>query len=103
MKHISLRGSEIRFLSPGQIVFLLAMQDVESMRSAAGLPSSLASYFTNDGLNKHSGLSSCMESVAEKVRNSCEVGNLRSKVDNDEGYPWLHKCPKLSSIGPSIA
>ena len=44
------------------------MHDMESMRSAAGLPSSLVSYFTNDSINKHAGLSACMESVAEKVR-----------------------------------
>jgi len=37
------------------------------MRSAAGLPSSLVSYFTNDILNKHVGFSSCMESIAEKA------------------------------------
>lgn len=65
--HISLRGSEIRHLSPGQIVFLLTMHDVENMRSAAGLPSSLVSYFTNESLNKNVGLSACMDSVAEKV------------------------------------
>lgn len=66
-KHITLRTSEIRSLSSGQIVFLLTMHDVESMKSAAGLPSSLLSYFTNVSLNKNTGLSSCMESVAEKV------------------------------------
>lgn len=70
-KHISLRGHEIRHLSPGQIVFLLAMHDVESMRSATGLPSSLVAYFTNDGLNRNEGLSTCMESIAEKVGGSC--------------------------------
>lgn len=44
------------------------MHDIESMRSAAGLTSSLVSYFTNDSINKHPGLSACMESVAEKAR-----------------------------------
>jgi phosphatidylinositol 4-kinase A len=66
-KHISLRGSEIRHLSPGQIMFLLTMHDMESMRSAAGLPSSLVFYFINSGLNGHYGLSVCMDSIAEKV------------------------------------
>ncbi|CAK5277296.1 unnamed protein product [Mycena citricolor] len=65
--HISLRASDIRSLSSGQIVFLLTMHDVESMRSAAGLPSSLVSYFVNDSLNSDPGLSVCMESIAEKV------------------------------------
>ncbi|KAG2135222.1 uncharacterized protein EDB93DRAFT_1242600 [Suillus bovinus] len=53
-RHIPHRTSEIRSLSPGQVIFLLMMQDVESMRSAAGLPSSLVSYFTNDSLNRQS-------------------------------------------------
>lgn len=46
------------------------MHDIESMRSAAGLPSSLVSYFTNEGLNALPALSACMESVAEKARYS---------------------------------
>lgn len=67
IKHISLRVGDIRYLSSGQIIFILTMHDIESMRSAAGLTSSLVSYFTNDSINKHPGLSACMESVAEKV------------------------------------
>ncbi|CAL1705565.1 unnamed protein product [Somion occarium] len=66
-KHIPLRATEVRGLFPGQIIFLLTMHDVESMRSAAGLPSSLVSYFTNNGLNANAGLAHCMEAVAEKV------------------------------------
>lgn len=66
-RHISLRASEIRSLSPGQVIFLLMMHDMESMRSAAGLPSSLVSYFTNSNLNRQSSLIACMESVADKV------------------------------------
>ncbi|KAF7295444.1 hypothetical protein MIND_01084200 [Mycena indigotica] len=69
--HISLRASDIRSLSTGQIIFLLTMHDMESMRSAAGLTSSLVSYFINDSLNKHPGLSACMESIAEKVIRGC--------------------------------
>lgn len=67
MKHISLRAADIRYLSSGQIIFILTMHDIESMRSAAGLTSSLVAYFTNESINKHPGLSACMESVAEKV------------------------------------
>ncbi|KAG6889834.1 hypothetical protein C0995_014311 [Termitomyces sp. Mi166 len=70
-KHISLRASDVRNLSSGQIIFILALHDIESMRSAAGLPSSLVAYFTNDSINKHAGLSACMESVAEKVIRDC--------------------------------
>ncbi|KAI8989762.1 atypical/PIKK/PI4K protein kinase [Trametes punicea] len=66
-KHIPLRSGEVRYLLPGQVLFLLAMHDMESMRAAAGLPSSLVSYFVNKGVNKMSALLSCMESVAEKV------------------------------------
>jgi len=47
------------------------MHDMENMRSAAGLTSSLVSYFINDGLNAHQELSACMESIAEKV--NCPV------------------------------
>jgi phosphatidylinositol 4-kinase len=72
-KHISIRVGDIRYLSSGQVVFILTMHDMESMRSAAGLTSPLVSYFTNDSLNKHPGLSACMESVAEKVRTNRAV------------------------------
>ncbi|KAH9945818.1 atypical/PIKK/PI4K protein kinase [Epithele typhae] len=66
-KHIPLRVSEVRYLVPGQVLFLLAMHDVESMRAASGRPSSLVSYFVNKGINKNAGLLACMEGVAEKV------------------------------------
>lgn len=66
--HIPLRSSDLRSLSSGQIVFLLTMHDMEIMRSAAGLTSSLVSYFVNDSLNRHPGLSACMDAIAEKVR-----------------------------------
>jgi phosphatidylinositol 4-kinase len=61
------RAADIRRLSSGQAIFILVMHDMETMRSAIGLTSSLASYFVNDGLNGHSDLSVCMDSVAEKV------------------------------------
>ena len=66
-KHIPLRASEVRYLLPGQVLFLLAMHDVESMRAAGGRPSSLVTYFVNKGINKNIGLLQCMEAVAEKV------------------------------------
>ena len=66
-KLIPLRSSEIRSLNNSQVVFLLTMHDLESFRSAQGLPSSLPSYFTNAGLNKNVSLRICMESIAEKV------------------------------------
>ena len=44
------------------------MHDMEAMRSAAGLSSSLVGYFVNSSLNKHSAMSACMDSIAEKVR-----------------------------------
>lgn len=71
--HVPLRVGEIRYLIPGQVIFLLCMHDMENMRSAAGLPSSLVSYFVNNGLNKNTGLHSCMESIAEKVIRDCII------------------------------
>ncbi|OCH92135.1 atypical/PIKK/PI4K protein kinase [Obba rivulosa] len=68
---ISQRLSEIRYLLPGQIIFLLSMHDIESMRSALGLPASLVDYFVNNGLNKNTGLLTCMEAIAEKVIRDC--------------------------------
>ncbi|EIN07209.1 hypothetical protein PUNSTDRAFT_71064 [Punctularia strigosozonata HHB-11173 SS5] len=69
--YITLRSSEIRYLVPGHIILLLTMHDMESMRSASGLPSSLVSYFTNSSINKHQGLSACMDAIAEKVIRGC--------------------------------
>ncbi|KAF9265698.1 hypothetical protein L218DRAFT_986377 [Marasmius fiardii PR-910] len=70
-KYISLRSSDIRYLPTGQVIFLLTMHDMECMRSAAGLPSSLVGYFVNDALNRRHGLGPCMESIAEKVIRDC--------------------------------
>lgn len=64
---IPLKSSDLKSLSPGQLVFLLTMHDIEVMRSATGLTSSLASYFVNGGINSRPGLSACMEAIAEKV------------------------------------
>jgi len=78
-RHIPHRASAIRSLSPGQAIFLLMMLDVESMRSAAGLPSSLVSYFTNGSLNRQSYLIVCMESIADKVMRGC-MGEMDSQA-----------------------
>jgi len=51
-KLIPLGASEILSLNSSEVVFLLTMHDLESFRSAQGLPSSLPSYFTNAGLNE---------------------------------------------------
>ncbi|KAG5645573.1 hypothetical protein DXG03_005711 [Asterophora parasitica] len=77
--HISLRAGDIRSLSSGQTIFVLTMHNMESMRSAAGLTSSLVNYFTNDSINKHPALSACMESVAEKVIRGC-INDLNSQA-----------------------
>ncbi|KAF8163506.1 hypothetical protein B0H34DRAFT_795214 [Crassisporium funariophilum] len=78
-RYIAYRASDIRYLSSGQVIFILTLHDIESMRSAAGFPSSLVSYFINDSLNEHPGLSACMESVAEKViRDSINDLNIKA-------------------------
>lgn len=43
------------------------MLELESMRSACGLPASLPTYFVNESVNGSTALSLCMESVADKV------------------------------------
>lgn len=53
------------------------MHDMEHMRSSGGLTSSLVQYFVNESLNKHPGLSSCMEAIAEKVMGSCIPHELK--------------------------
>ncbi|TDL24976.1 atypical/PIKK/PI4K protein kinase [Rickenella mellea] len=78
-KHIPLRSGEIRYLHPGQILFLLAMYDLEMMRSSVGLPSSLPYYFVNESVNGHTALSSCMDSLAEKVIQGC-ISTLSKQV-----------------------
>src|SRR5688572_2603995 len=66
-RYIAYRASDIKYLSAGEVIFVLALHDIENLRSAAGYPSSLVTYFVNGGLNAYAGLSPCMESVAEKV------------------------------------
>ncbi|KAI0064541.1 hypothetical protein BV25DRAFT_1930940 [Artomyces pyxidatus] len=66
-KLLQYHSTESRSMSPGQVILLLAMHDIESMRSAAGLVSSLLSYFTNNSLNSSPELNACMDAMAEKV------------------------------------
>lgn len=66
-KQLPAHSSEIRGLSVGQVILLMAMHDIESMRSASGLPSGLLSWFTNSSLNNNAELSACMEHMAEKA------------------------------------
>ena len=61
------RPGDVKYLSSGQVIFVLTMHDIESMRSAQGFASSLPLWFINDSLNKQPSLNSCMEGVAEKV------------------------------------
>jgi hypothetical protein len=65
------------------------MHDIESMRSAAGLPSSLVTYFTNVGLNAHAGLSACMESIAEKVTSFFLFCDCLACFTTSPGYSWM--------------
>ncbi|KAF8743615.1 hypothetical protein AX14_001677 [Amanita brunnescens Koide BX004] len=88
-KHMSLRPADLRHLSSGQIIFVLVIHDLEIMRSSAGMTSSLPSYFVNDGLNKHPDLSSCMDSVAEKIMRSC-TKELVAKVSQQACPPCLY-------------
>ncbi|KAI0647399.1 atypical/PIKK/PI4K protein kinase [Trametes meyenii] len=108
-KHVPLRAGEVRSLLPGQVLFLLAMHDIESMRAAAGLPSSLVSYFVNKGINKAAGLLLCMESVAEKViRGSIsDLNGLASKQALPRGLSQelhallvasTHRIPKAREV-----
>jgi hypothetical protein len=101
-RHIALRAGDIRYLSPGQIIFLLTMHDMESMRSAAGLPSSLVTYFTNLGLNSHPGLNACMESIAEKVGLVSLGFALTSLNTVSAGHPRLRERLEYSSC-PAVA
>ncbi|KAI9508312.1 hypothetical protein F5148DRAFT_1275830 [Russula earlei] len=66
-KYLPSHHSDIRSLSPGEVILILAMHDVEGMRAAAGLPSSLVPYFTNNSINSRTELSACLESMADKI------------------------------------
>lgn len=66
-KFIPTRGAEIRNLESTQVIFLLAMHDLETMRARMFLPSSLIWYFVNEGINQNAPLISCMEAISEKI------------------------------------
>ncbi|KZS95958.1 atypical/PIKK/PI4K protein kinase [Sistotremastrum niveocremeum HHB9708] len=78
-KHLPNHAHEVRHLPPAQVIFLLAVHDLESMRSAIGLPSSLAVNFCNVGLNNAGSLSDCLEAVADKVIRGC-ISDLTRQV-----------------------
>ncbi|KAF8623467.1 hypothetical protein AX15_006251 [Amanita polypyramis BW_CC] len=87
-KHMSHRPADIRHLSSGQIIFILVVHDIEVMRSAVGMTSSLPSCFINDGLNKDPDLCACMDSIAEKIMRSCK-NELVGKVSRQACPPCL--------------
>ncbi|KAL5511303.1 STT4 [Sanghuangporus vaninii] len=89
LKLVPSHHSEIRYRLPSQIIFLLTMHDLEAMRSAAGYPSSLPLYFVNESVNTHDALSSCMNSVTEKVIQAT-IGELSKRVVE-------HSLPKTMS------
>lgn len=66
-KLIAIRQSEIKYLLPTQVIFLLTMYELETMRSSVGYPSSLPMYFVNESVNGHAALSGCMDSLVDKV------------------------------------
>ncbi|KDQ11709.1 hypothetical protein BOTBODRAFT_147082 [Botryobasidium botryosum FD-172 SS1] len=87
-KYIPARAGDIRYLSPPQVILLLTLHDVESMRTSMSMPSSLVWYFTNDGLNKTVPLPVCMDAVAEKVMRGC-VSELSRKIVDHSLEPRL--------------
>jgi phosphatidylinositol 4-kinase len=66
-KYLQSQHADIRSLSPGAIILLLTMHDIEGMRGSVGLPSSLVPYFTNYSINSHNELRTCMDAMADKV------------------------------------
>ena len=68
------------------------MHDLERLRSAAGLPASLVTYFSNNGLNKNLGLVQCMEAVAEKVATNKVIAHVYSSILEVRRSRLLH-CP----------
>ncbi len=66
-KYLQHQHTDIRSLSPGAVILLLTMHDVEGMRAAVGLPSSLVPYFTNNSINSHTELRTFMDAMADKV------------------------------------
>ncbi|KAG9010494.1 phosphatidylinositol-4- kinase [Tulasnella sp. JGI-2019a] len=79
---IPLRAHDVKYLSPGQIIFLLTLHDIESLRSRLDLPAPLISYFINEGLNKSGALALCMDAMAENVMRGFVAGLSRKIVDH---------------------
>ncbi|KAG6376278.1 hypothetical protein JVT61DRAFT_2256 [Boletus reticuloceps] len=94
-RRISSSTSDLRSLTTGQVIFLLTMHDIETMRSAAGLPSSLVSYFTNPSLNKQNGLNVCMDAVADNVIRGCSA-DLNAQAA-DQALPY-HLSSELCNL-----
>lgn len=78
-KYIPLKASDIKALIPAQVVFLLTIHDLETMRSSRGYVASITTYFLNKGINSRESLSSCMDSIAEKVMRGC-LNELNTRV-----------------------
>jgi hypothetical protein len=64
LRYLQYQHTDIRSLSPGAVILLLTMHDLEGMRTFVCLPSSLVPYFTNYSINSHTELRTCM---ADKV------------------------------------
>ncbi|KAG8721515.1 phosphatidylinositol-4- kinase [Ceratobasidium sp. 394] len=88
-KFIPTRGADIRYLTPTQIIFLLTMHDLETMRAKMFLPSSLVWYFLNGGINKNAPLISCMEAISEKVIRDFVGDTLSRKIVQHSISPAL--------------
>jgi len=78
-KYIPLKSSDIKALIPAQVIFLLTSHDLETMRSSRGYVASITTYFLNKGVNSRESLSSCMDSIAEKVVRGC-LNELNTRV-----------------------
>ncbi|KAF8643783.1 hypothetical protein AX16_008802 [Volvariella volvacea WC 439] len=78
-RYTPLRSADIKHLPVNQVMFLLMMHDIETMRSATGHPHSLVSYFINDSVNEQPIFLSCMESIAEKVIRGC-ISDLNAQA-----------------------
>lgn len=78
-KYIPLKVSDIKALIPAQVIFLLTSHDLETMRSSRGYVASITTYFLNKGVNSRDSLSSCMDSIAEKVVRGC-LNELNTRI-----------------------
>ncbi|KZO97923.1 atypical/PIKK/PI4K protein kinase [Calocera viscosa TUFC12733] len=77
-QYVPARAYDMRAFSPAQVIFLLTMHDVETLRARAVLPSSLPLYFVNEDVN-NSALKPCMDAIAEKVIRGF-VGELSKQI-----------------------